>query len=420
MTANTTPSLPATTLRNAPLGDLVAMLREQEDVKYDVVVPASSLRYVNGTLHVREGATRWTDDGADLVDAMLEPTAGCEDGLAQRLDVPRAYLRRLREQSVALSRHEMEVERLAYPNSQRLLLDATVNAMLERDKRTFLVRGFRLDDPDSVGIARAILSDRYGTLDNYDVLLAALDGLRQAGLDASRLHIEADVSETNMRVRVVAPEVTALAPVLLRNYRSPYAHGEVAGRSTDDGGTVTDAGGNTLPVVQAGFVLSNSETGGGAFQIMPRLVVRICNNGMTIKADALRAVHLGGRLEEGIVRWSEQTKRTSLDLVVSKARDAVATFLDADYVAHAVEQIERKSGTPVDTLPTLEHVAKVHAFTETEAASILDCFIKSGDATAGGVMQAVTAAAQRIDDPERAAYFEDVALDVLATAAAAN
>lgn len=319
MTANVTPEI-RTQLRNAPLADLVEMLREQEDVKYDVVVPAARLRYENGVLRITEAATRFDADGV--------------------------------------------------------------------------------------------------TMDNYDVLLAVLDGVRKAGVDTSALHLEADVSETNMRVRVTAPEVTALAPTLLANYRSPF--GGATARAGDDGGSIIDAAGNTLPIVQAGFVVSNSETGGGAFQIMPRIVVRVCNNGMTRKVDALRAVHLGGKLDEGIVTWSDHTKRTALELVVSKARDAVATFLDASYVERVVADVEQSSAKPVDTLPTLERVARVHAFTEAEAASVLDCFIKSGDATAGGVMQAVTATAQIVDDPDRAAYLEDVALDVLATAAAAN
>ena len=46
-------------------------------------------------------------------------------------------------------------------------------------------------------------------------------------------------------------------------------------------------------MVFAGWVLSNSETGCGAFTITPRLVVHVCRNGMTITKDALRAVHLG-------------------------------------------------------------------------------------------------------------------------------
>ena len=64
-------------------------------------------------------------------------------------------------------------------------------------------------------------------------------------------------------------------------------------------------------MVFAGFVITNSETGCGAFTLTPRLVVQVCRNGMTITRDAIRAVHLGERLDEGVVTWSEQHPATS-------------------------------------------------------------------------------------------------------------
>ena len=52
-----------------------------------------------------------------------------------------------------------------------------------------------------------------------------------------------------MYVRVVCEQVRALAPALLAGYRSPF----------------TGAAGADNPVVFAGFVITNSETGCGAF-----------------------------------------------------------------------------------------------------------------------------------------------------------
>lgn len=396
-----------TTLRNATLPHLVDMLKEQADVRYDVVVPAGRLHYSDGNLHVVNGAVRFDDDNDVLsaveCDAVLAPTDVFEEGVSHRLGIPRAYLRTLRAEQIGVQ-VPGEWDEEGGPLSMSLL-DANVNGWFEHDPhRKFLVRAFRTDDPDSVGVARALLSNRYAPLDNYDVLLAALGGAKEAGLDTSSLEVEADVSERQMRVKVTAPEITALAPILLGNYRSPYS----------------GLSGSDLPVVSAGLVIGNSETGGGAFTITPRLVVQVCKNGMTRKVDGLREVHVGGRLEEGIVNWSTDTQRKNIDLITARTRDAVATFLNADYVARVVDEIEQQSGKPVDdVLATIERVSKVHAFTESEQASILDCFIKSGDTTAGGVMQAVTAAAQSLEDPDRAGDFEDMALDVLATAAKA-
>lgn len=414
-----------TTLRNGQLSDLVGLLKQQIDVRYDVVVPAGRLRYEQGILHVVDGAVRF--DESDVLsavecDAVLAPTDVFEEGVSHRLGIPRQYLRTLRAEQVGVTvPNEWDTD--GGPLSM-LLLDANVNGWLQHQpNRLFLVRAFRTDDPDAVGIARSLLSNKYAVgMDNYDVLLAVLSGAKEAGLDPSQLDVRANLSERQMRLTIHAPEITALAPVLLGNYRSPFTrsgHGQDGLR--DEGfGFAPDADGNQLPIVEAGIVVGNSETGGGAWWTAPNLRVRICSNGMTRKVDAVRQVHVGARLDEGIVRWSADTERKNLDLIIARTRDAVSTFLNADYVAHAIDEIEQQSGKPVDdVLATIERVSKVHAFTESEQASILDCFIKSGDATAGGVMQAVTAAAQTLDDPDRAGEFEDMALDVLATAAKA-
>ena len=126
-----------------------------------------------------------------------------------------------------------------------------------------------------------------------------------------------------MYVRVVCEQVAVLAPALLADYRSPF----------------TGAAGADNPAVFAGFVISNSETGCGAFTLTPRLVVQVCRNGLTITKDAIRAVHLGERLDEGVVTWSGNTLDKTLALITARTADAVATFLDARL---------RRSGRPRD------------------------------------------------------------------------
>lgn len=387
-------TLPGTTLRNGTLDGLVDLLRRQSDVKYDVVVASNRLRYENGLLHVTGGAARFDDDGVSEADAVLSPTDIFESGLCSKLELPRAYVRKMR----AEAGHGTEDRRQLMAS----LLDVNVNTWLaDQAGKNVMVRGFRTDDPDDVGVARAFLSDQFNAYDHIDVLMAAIDGVNQTGVHAE-IH-SANLSERNMRVTFTSPEITAMAPILLNNYRSPFGGGS----------------GRDLPIIQAGFEIRNSETGGGALEAAPWALVLICSNGMKRNMDLIRAVHLGGKLEEGPVRWSEDTRRKSIELVTARVRDAVSTFLDADYLARWVDDIEQKAGAPVDdALGTIERVAKVHLFSDSEQAHILDCFIKSGSLTAGGVMQAVTAAAQNLDDPDRAAEFESMAMDVLATAAA--
>jgi len=80
---------------------------------------------------------------------------------------------------------------------------------------------------------------------------------------------------------------------------------------------------------------------------------------MTITKDAMREVRLGGRPADGVVRWSADTQYALLDLVVKRARDAVATFLDRAYVRATIVEITRHARVAItDPAATLEHVGK--------------------------------------------------------------
>jgi hypothetical protein len=297
------------------------------------------------------------------------------------------YVRRLRDEHVGL-------------------LDINVNEWAARGDGKVLLRllyGTDPDHPGTSGIARAILSDRYGIKDNLDTVIAVLDGMRTAGLDATNIQ-SASLSDDNLYLYVEAPEVAVMAPTLLEDYRSPW----------------TNQTGDQLPVVHAGFVVRNSETGGGALSVTPRLVVRICNNGMTMKKDALRQVHIGGRMAEGQVEWAADTVSKANELVKLQMRDAVSKFLTEDYVNAAVEQLEETSGTPIeDVEKTITVVAKQMSFSEVEAAGILNHFIKGGQLTAGGMMQATTSYAQLIEDVDRSFAVEAAGVDVMHAAARA-
>lgn len=382
-----------TELRNATLGQLAELLQQQHDSKVDVVVPASQVRSEGGALIVPGVTTTLTDDGVEATPGLLRPTEVCDGTLASKFDIPVKYLRRVRESGLMVDAGTIE----AMP-----LIDATLNAHFAADNRKVLVRGFRSDNLLGEGIARAVLSDQFRAIDNLDSLTAVLDGARRTGR-----HIEVqkvDLSERAMRVHfTAAPEITALAPTLLRGYRSPFNHGG------GDGGP---------PIVFAGFVASNSETGGGAFQIVPRLVVQICNNGLTMTRDAFRQVHLGGRLDEGVVRWSDATLRKNIDLIASSTADAVETFLDVDYMRSVIEGIEAKADTPIDRPEeALKIIGQRLRYSEQERETLLAHFIGGGQPTAGGVLNAVTSMAQMVEDPDRAAEIEAGALDAFALVA---
>lgn len=303
--------------------------------------------------------------------------------MADKLGIPVGYLRRLREEHLPL-------------------YDANVNGWLgQQPDRQFLVRTLRTQDAACDGIARAVLSQRYRLVDNLDVLLAVLDGIRAAGAD---VRVErCDLTERRMYVQIASNSIAVRADTLLRDYVSPF----------------TGARGAENPLVFAGFVLTNSETGHGSFAITPRLVAQVCGNGYTITRDAMREVHLGGRLDAGVVAWSERTQRAAIELVPRQATDATTSFLTGDYLGGSLSAIQERAGVRVpDAAATVKYVSGQLRFSDEQQAVLLEHFIGGGDRTAGGILQAVTSAAQVQPDADVAYEMERVGLRALDLAVA--
>lgn len=373
--------------RNADLSDLVRILEEGQHRKLDVIAPASALRMRGGNVQVEGVESQLTATGVTQVDGIYRPTAVADEGIADKLRIPLAYLRRMRAENVPL-------------------LDDNVNSWLrEEPGRRFMLRAFRGDDTPGAapgeGVARALLSDSYKLMDNLDMLLAALDGVQQSG-HPTRV-TGCDLTDRRMYVRVESEAVAIQARNLLRGYRSPFD-----GRSGDE-----------LPMISAGFVISNSEVGSGAYTITPRAVIQVCRNGLTMAKDVMRAVHLGGKQDEGVVSWSGQTQRKTLELITSKTSDAVRTFLSRDYVEAKVHELEAAAGKPLEEpTKTIEHVTKSLSIGTEAKDMILAHFIRGGQMNAGGVMQAVTSTAQTLTDADQAAALEALAVPALTAAAA--
>jgi hypothetical protein len=413
-----------TTARHADLGDLVTLLQGQRELQLDAVVPGHLINSHGAILHI-PGMDTATPDSVDALLAEADqapkvgrflPTSIMDGQIGEKLGIPVAYLRKLR------------IER---PD----LYDANVNGWLHGDGgdaapdgRKFLIRSFA-DAEGGVGIGRALLAQNYKPVDNLDLLLTVLDVIRAEAID---VRIDTcDLSERRMCVRVWAPDRAVPAAGLLGGYRSPVPGLELDAKtrayidrlaqtySADHLGWDASKG-ETPPVAFAGFEITNGETGGSALQIARRVVLALCKNGLKITAESLRKVHLGGKLEEGVVRWSSQTQQANLELVRAQAADYVRAALDVDATRAVIEGIEAKASTAVaDPATTIEVIAKELSFSEETAKTVLDHFIRGGQMTAGGILNAVTSTAQVIADPDTAYDVEASALRALDLAVAA-
>jgi hypothetical protein len=383
---DTSTPISESTTRHADLKDLVSLLREQQARKVDIVAPPASLRATKGRLLISDTEPILSPTGVTSTDGVYRPTATCEKGIAEKLKINLPYLRKCREGAIEL-------------------WDVNVNGWLDRvpPDQNFLIRGFRGAD-GGTGVARAVLSDSYKSVDHLDVLTAALDGVDQAGVPITVQGC--DLTEQRMYVRICSPAVEVLAPRLLEGYRSPF----------------TGAEGAANPVVWGGFVITNSETGCGAAAITPRIVFRVCDNGYTITADAHLAVHLGGRLDEGVIDWSGETHRKNLELITAKTKDAVRRFLTPAYVQKIVTTMEASADVPIvrpaDTIQVVSQ--QLHVLVDGALARLLPLdltqfqAVSANDPGQPGLELVCVRCGNRIGAPDKSL------LDALIEAAAAH
>jgi hypothetical protein len=379
------------TLRNASIGELFGELKEQQERKVDLIVPARDLWSHNGQVVVANaGEPKMDANGVSRGPLYLAPSNVYDEGLVEKLSNPgrpvgRAFVRGLRE------------------TGRTDVLDHVVNGLLHgskelnvpSDDRKFFLRSFSPSAPGGTGYARALLSNSYRPIDNWDVLNSIIKGMTAAGLD-SHVVKQADLTDRRMYLKIVVPEISALAPTFLRDYVAPYSKKR----------------GADIPTVFAGFVIKNGETGGSAFSITPELTFEVCDNGMTVTEDMIRKTHLGAKVEdEGVVRVSERTRKINLEFVESYTADAITSFLDKSYMERVLLRLTEQAGGVVEhPQAVVETITKRAAFSDEDAEGIMNAFIDGGDRTKGGILQAITAYSQRVADPDHAYEIEADAL----------
>lgn len=379
------PTAPERTLRGGDIQQVFALLQQQERHKVDVVVSTSLLRSYQGNFEINGLDPVLVDSGVLDISGSYRPVGPVDTQVSKILDIPVRYIRKLRAELPSL-------------------LDTNVNELASRAEGKILLRllwGSDPNYPDTSGVIRAVLSDRYRALDNLDTLLSVLDGMHEAGLGPESIQ-SIDLSDNSLYLRVNAPGVEVAARKLMAGYRSPF----------------TGQTGEDMPLVRAGIEVTNSEVGSGAFNVKPVALFLACNNGFTIEADKFRRVHLGGRLEEGQIKWSDATKEAANTYVKSQVCDAVSTFLSKDYLEKVVADMEKDAFVELEKPEkVIEAVGRQLVYSKAEQEGILAHFIRGGQLTSGGVGQAVTSFSQTIEDVDRMHEFNSTAIAAMKLAA---
>lgn len=284
------------------------------------------------------------------------PTELMHDQLGKWAGIPSKYYDRMRTEAPAL-------------------LAANMNHWMRHTKETRLVR--TLD-----GKARAFLSNRYRTIDNYDVANAALPVLLNESKKLGSVEIiSSDVTEKRLYIKVASKRLT---------YEVKKG----------------DA-------VQAGIVISNSEVGKGSVRVEPFLYRLICLNGAVIEDSAVRKFHLGresAELEAAEQVYRDETRRLDDAAFMSKLQDVVrAAFNDDNFEklkGITVDATTRKISAPIQDV--VEEVADRYQINEKYKNSFLNNLIEGADTSQWGLANALTAVANKADSYEDATELEKI------------
>lgn len=259
--------------------------------------------------------------------------------------------------------------------SNKTLLAQNVNHWLsnnEKDRR--LIRTMS-------GNIRALLSDKYKMLDNYDLAEAVLPTLTVKGCVIA----SAALTESRLYIKAVLPGMEM----------------EVKG-SKQKG-----------DVVQAGIVISNSEIGDGRLSVEPFINRLVCLNGLVVNQASMKRQHLGrgydGLTDDMAMLLSDETKSMEDKAFWLKVKDVVSLSFDKGVFEGVVNSMETAAQTKIEN-PNIPEVVEITGkklgLADGARVRVLTHLIEGGDLTKWGLVNAVTRTAEDFADYETSTSLE--------------
>lgn len=328
------------------LQELAAELERQKDAKADYIATSKSM--VLTTDEETKESTLYVEGGNSVVRAPVTPN--CHDQIADRLDIPRKYYRRMAQE-------------------QPELLQSNVNTWLQKNPQDYLLR--TLD-----GNARAFLSSRYRPLDHAELAESVLPALIDAGAQVE----SCEITDTKMYLKAVTPRITYQV-------------------EKDD-------------IVQAGVIISNSETGHGALSVEPLIHRLVCLNGMIVNDWKMRKNHLGARLSAGESGFeeifTEETRAANDHALWLAIRDIIKEMFSEEGFARIAARMAAAKEDKIESDPVrvVELSSKRLGLSGEENNSVLQHLLRDGDLSRYGLANAVTRAAQDVPSYDRSTEME--------------
>ena len=226
------------------------------------------------------------------------------------------------------------------------------------------------------GKIRAILSDRYKCLDNYDLAMLAYKRFVQHGAAFEDAHL----SDTRMYIRAAIPHLSIDIDDYKNGINPEGYEGFYSKNSKKD-------------ILTAGLILSNSEVGAGRFLVQPFIKRLVCSNGM-IGMSTFSRVHLGSTHELGEV-ISDRTNALKDEALWSEVGDIIDAAFDGNRFLEWVGEnvMEKKSVEIITPTEAIGNLTSHYKMDDSDKEDIINQMMTGKDTSQWGLINAVTATA---------------------------
>ena len=310
-----------------------------------------------------------------------------------RLGIPREYGRKLAAEKATLWAEN-------------------VNGWSQDSKKNVLTRC--LD-----GNVRAVLSDKYRILDNYDLFFSAFKTLKEVGASITSVSIKDNGDRFYLRAVVPGWQEAVRAAESVPTSKPAYHHGTggvdaAPGRGSSLFVERDEVGGD---YVYPGVILQNSETGNGGLSVSPFIYRLICKNGL-IADDVFRKIHLGEK--QGLGYLSGEAREKESELVWLQVRDLIKATFDRDNFKELVRQFSETGDIALpNPIKAVDNVVANFGLSDDDKQAILNELVSpSYDIDPGrtvyGLINAVTNRAKAYDsDADKVTEFERIGGSIL-------
>jgi hypothetical protein len=328
------------------LESLLCQVRDQAARKQDYVVPTNQLQVV----------TAMGPDELNRTSVILEATGGAPtqvlvanpvafDQMAIKAGVDVRTARRLQADYPDVLDHALNRIHGQEPRKAMLrTFDISEHTHDPIIRRAFS-DGSAIEAPASTGILRAVVSDKFKTFDNPDLLESVLPTLIES--DAQWQIVNAVITDKRLYARFKSLAITGT------------------------GAAVGD-------LMAQGVVISNSETGHGSVSVAQLVWTLICLNGMQT-ANKNRTAHLTSSRSEGDT-WAmltDESKRLDNAALASKLKDITGHYASREMFEAVLEQFraaaaDTVSGGMAAAQPAVEALGGILKLSKVETSSVLD------------------------------------------------